>query len=209
MVGTARRKVFVVSLHRSGTQSVSDLLRRSGFNDCHFPGQVGAVDYQALCAGRELDRDFVVETMRPAFDSFDSVSDVPLPGLYDSLLKAYPDALYLAVTRRPFDWVRSVRRHLADRPFDTFEKVQYWRYIDGRPQTIGSISDHALLGMHFDHHAHLLRVMPENQFRLFDLGAKDLGEQICQFVGAEPVAIGDLDSMRNLHLLREMGLSGE
>ena len=65
--------------------------------------------------GREHDLEFIVDVLSSALDSYDSVTDVPLPVLYRQLHSRYPTARFILLLRNPFDWVRSVRRHLGKR----------------------------------------------------------------------------------------------
>src|SRR5262249_897541 len=135
------QKIFNVSLHRSGTQSVHDLLVRSGISSIHWPGNVKGVDYQSKVAGHESDLAYVTATLAPVINMVTAVSDVPIGALYDHLENTYHDSAFILVFRNPFDWVRSVRQHIGVREFNGFERVQYWRYIPGQPSSLRTIED--------------------------------------------------------------------
>ena len=49
-------KVFVVSLHRSATQSTGQFLQAAGMRICHWPARVDGVDYQSQVVGIETSR---------------------------------------------------------------------------------------------------------------------------------------------------------
>ncbi len=191
---SAGRKIFVVSLHRSATQSIRDFLRGAGFRSLHWPVQFGGVDYQAKIVGQETSAKFIADTLQPVFDMFDAVSDVPLPAIYEELDARYPTALFIATYRDPFDWVRSVRRHIGTRPFDEYERSQYWRYCSGRPDALTDISDAELLRMHLCHYAGLLSYFDSNsRFLLLDLADPNIGKQLSDFlsVPARPLPRSD------------------
>ena len=196
-------RIFVVSLHRTGTQSVHDLFLRAGLSAMHWPAEVEGVDYQSHAVGRETDRRFVAESLRPVFARFRAVSDVPIAALYDELDRMYPDARFVAVSRKPREWLRSVRRHVRERPFTTYERVQYWRYLHGHPERLADVSDDMLMRMHREHHAGL-----RDHFRgrpglgLFRLGDRDLGPRICTFCGVPSLPLRHVDYMSSLKACR-------
>src|SRR5690349_12829936 len=103
------KKIFVVSLHRSATQSTDLFLRNAGLNTCHYPSIVDGICYELRCLGWETVPQKIVVLLRRVFDSFDVVSDLPIPAIYEELDAMYPAAKFIAVYRKPSDWLRSVR----------------------------------------------------------------------------------------------------
>jgi len=75
------RKTFIVSLHRSGTQSVNRFLRDSGFNAIHWPVFFEGVNYQSLVEGVETSPGAITDALAPILEAFEAVSDVPLPAI--------------------------------------------------------------------------------------------------------------------------------
>ena len=193
-------KIFVLSLHRSATQSVHDLFLRAGLSAIHWPPTgVDGVDYQQKIAGREDDLAFVTETLDPVFRTVDAASDLPVPVLYRELEARYPQARFLAVRRKPEDWVRSVRRHLGDRPLAPFAKVLYHRYLATHPDRLCDVSDGDLLEMHREHHRAISQHFAgKANFALFDLEEPQLGERICAFLGLEPIELPYVDGERGM-----------
>ena len=57
-------KRFPINLHRSGTRSMTTLLRRYG-SVLQYPEEVRGVDYESQVIDRERDLDFVVELLAP------------------------------------------------------------------------------------------------------------------------------------------------
>jgi Sulfotransferase domain len=92
-------KIFVVSLHRSATQSTGRFLREAGFTVCDWLGSVGGVDYQSQAIGHEIDRRGIVQQLEPPFAQYEAFKDVPLPVLYRELEAVYPDALCRGAAR--------------------------------------------------------------------------------------------------------------
>ena len=66
-------KVFVVSLHRSATQSTGQFLRSTGMRICHWPAKVDGVEYQSQVAGIETDRKKIVRLLKPVWEAYDAV----------------------------------------------------------------------------------------------------------------------------------------
>ena len=187
-------KTFVVSLHRCAAQSTELFLKNAGLKTCHWPAVVDGVDYQSQIVGSETARKKIVRILKPVFDAYDAVSDVPLPALYRELDEAYPDARFVAIYRNPFDWIRSVRRHCADRPLDAYERVQYWRYLDDRPERLEDIADDVLLRVYLRHYSRLAAYFHGRQnFLLVDLGDREIGAQIASFLGVPPAEFPRVD----------------
>ena len=187
-------KIFVVSLHRSATQSTGEFLRSTGLRICHWPSKIDGVDYQSQVVGLETDRKKIVDILRPVFDAYDAFDDVPLPVLYQELDAAYPDARFIAVYRDPFDWARSVRRHCRNRKFDPYERVQYWRYLDEKPDTIDDIPDDVLVGVYLRHYEELVAYFRgRGNFILANLADPDLGKKLSSFLKIRPRKFPQVD----------------
>jgi hypothetical protein len=192
-----RGKIFVVSLHRSGTQSIDDIFIRSGLKSLHWPVLHGEVDVQSTVAGRESDLEFLADKLSPIVDDFDALSDMPICALYDVFARRYPDALFVATERPAADWISSVRWHIGPRTLLPYEKAGYWRYLPSRPERLADITDAELADLHFRHHAELRSFFRESRrLKLVQLGAPLAGEEICAFLGLPPLAMGKVDVMR-------------
>src|SRR6266542_4832370 len=96
-------KIFVLSLHRTGTQSVHDLFIRLGLSAVHWPAVVDGIDYQSQVIGREDDLGFVADLLTPVFEQVTAVSDVPVPVLYRELEAQYDNARFIAIRRKPHE----------------------------------------------------------------------------------------------------------
>ena len=92
--------IFNVSLHEPERKSMYDLFRRCGVKAMHWPARVKAIDYQEIVAGKETDLEFVASALRPVFEEFTEVSDVPLSALYAQLAQRYPSAKFYALLSR-------------------------------------------------------------------------------------------------------------
>jgi hypothetical protein len=189
-------KIFVLSLHRSATQSVHDLFVRSGLRAIHWPGYIDGIDYQSRIIGKENDPHFIASVLTPVFARATAFSDVPIPALYRVLDAQFRGAKFIAVRRAASDWVRSVRRHCAERKLNPYEKAQYFQYLPGYPDMISDVSDSELTEMHRKHHEAIsnffaLRV----NFGLFELNDPGLGQRICQFLGRPPIELRHVDDV--------------
>lgn len=192
-----RHKIFVLSLHRSGTQSTHDWFLRAGLRSMHWPSRVGEVDYEGQARGRETRRTALLQRLAPVIDGYEALSDVPFPVLYKELYAAYPQARYVALYRSPYDWLASVRRHVGERELDPFEKVQYWHYLKDRPRHLHGLPDERLLEMHIRHHGNLLNFFAKTpNFRLFHLTDSHVGEKLAAFLGLPPLAMRRVDAAR-------------
>jgi hypothetical protein len=183
-------KYFVVSLHRSGTLSVTDYLNRAGILAKHWPVDHDGVNLEEKIVGHETDAGFIMKVLAPVTERFDAVADVPIPVLYRELLSKYPDARFIYLYRSPFDWARSVRSHYAqahkEPEFRPFVRALYWTYFDWRPRRIDDLTDAQLIWMHCQHTANVVSFFAEaapSQLGCFDLTDKDCGAKLAAFVG--------------------------
>jgi hypothetical protein len=178
-----QKKVFVVSLHRSATQSTDLFLRKAGLNTCHYPSVVDGICYELNCLDCETERPKIFDLLRPVFDVFDGLGDLPIPAIYEELDAAYPEAKFIAVYRSPRDWVCSVRQHTQARNLMIYERVLYWRYLSDKPLTLNHVPDDALAELHRRHHQGLAaHFAGRNNFLMVDLAESDLGNRLSSFL---------------------------
>lgn len=187
-------RIFNLSLHRSGTQSLHDLFVQAGLRSVHWPAVVRGVDYQGQVAGRETDLELVAKILKPVFVGANVVGDVPTPALHRQLAARFAHARFFVIRRPPKDWVRSVRRHVGERPFDPFERVVYWTHFRDRPESLEGLSDEMLIQFY---QAHIQRLETffegSGRFRVFSLDEAALGQEVCRFCGLKPLPLGRRD----------------
>jgi glycosyltransferase involved in cell wall biosynthesis len=163
-------RIFNLSLHRNGTQSITDYLRQANLRVLHFPGRVFGEFLEIKVAGHELDDSYIIDVLSSPLDLFDAFCDVPLNVVYRKLSELYPDALFFAVQRNVFEWIKSVRGHCGGREFHIYERCQYWRYLHDRPTSIDEVSDAQLMEMYHRHYQELKEYFAESEnFRIFNL----------------------------------------
>jgi hypothetical protein len=179
-------KCFIISLHRSGTQSTAELLRKLGLRTIHWPARDKGTDLQAKIEGREMELEYVLDTIAPVIERYHAAADVPLPTLYRHLYSRYPGARFILLHRDPGGWVRSVRSHIGEREFAPFERVQYWHYFRDRPDRVAQLSDADLAWMYLRHTADVTEFFAQcgaRQFLAGDLNDIECGARIGAFLG--------------------------
>jgi hypothetical protein len=180
-------KCFVVSLHRTGTRAMCAFLR-TFLSVLQYPVRHKGIDLESKIRGREEDLEFIAETLGPALDAYDSVTDIPIPVLYRQLFRRYPTAKFILLLRDPFDWVRSVRRHIGERTLWPYERVQYWHYLQQRPLKLSEVDDQQLLRMNAKHTTDIIEFftqMAPHNLGVFELGAENTGRVIAAFLGID------------------------
>ena len=180
-------KVFTISLHKCGTSSIHTLTESFGLKSKHWPKVLGEYHFEEMVAGFVHDRIRVVEAMRPVFDRFQAVSDVPLPALYSELADAYPQAKFLLVTRDPVSWIRSVRNQTRRRALHPFEIMQYTRMAGHEVTDLTAVSDQQITAWFFKYHADVLQFFSAHPERLLfgSLADPDLAQRIADFLEVE------------------------
>lgn len=185
-------KYFVLSLHRSGTRSVTELFENLGLRAMHWPVRNNGVRLQPKIEGHETDLDYVLDVIEPVINKNDATTDVPIPVLYRELDKRYPNARFLLLRRRPAEWIRSVRKHIGERRFNPYERVQYWHYFPRKPAALGELSDSDLAEMcerHFSQVSNYFAKSCTKKFACFDLENLNTGMGIAAFLGSDSKAV--------------------
>jgi hypothetical protein len=125
----------------------------------------------------------IVQVLRRVFDTFDAVSDLPVPAIYEELDATYSNAKFIAVYRNPADWVRSVRRHTRSRNLNIYERALYWRYLANAPTTLDDVPDDVLLNLHQLHHERLFKHFNNRlNFVSVDVMDPDIGQKLASFL---------------------------
>ena len=179
-------KCFTISLHRTGTRSMSDFLS-SFCSVFQYPVLDRGVHLESEILGREHDLEFVADMLSPALESYDAVTDVPIPVLYRQLFFRYPTAKFILLLRDPFDWLRSVRRHIGKRALLPYERVQYWHYLKDRPMTLSEVDNQQLLHMNALHTADVIGFFQQrapDKLGVFELRPES-GPAIAAFLGID------------------------
>lgn len=187
-----KKKIFVLSLHRTATKSTNSLLCELGFSSMHNFSTLHGIDYRDKVAGFELNHPYIVEAFLPVINQIDSFADIPFPVLYKTLHSYYPDAYFIAIYRSFFDWVKSVRKHVGTRELSVFEKIQYWHYLPELPTHIDDVSDERLIGMHIFHYGQMRAYFESHsaaKFSLFHLTDPLLGQKITDFLGVQKTGV--------------------
>lgn len=160
----------------------------------HWPARVKAIDYQEIVAGKETDLEFVASALRPVFEEFTEVSDVPLSALYVQLAQRYPSAKFYALRRAASSWVTSVRKHIGAREFDPFEKVIYWHFFKQCPSSLSELRDLDLMRFHEWHYKQISECFKSApSFLELQLTDKGIGRRLCEFCGLSPIPLRIVD----------------
>jgi len=177
------RKIFNLSLHRSGTQSTWFFLKNMGFSSQHWPG----ADFDKRCEPflQTLDTAEVWNLYRPLVKMHSSFHDVPMPFVYDHIIKDFPDALYMIIVRRPSAWIRSVRQLMKGRELTVMERFLYWRMFESRWTTFAQYTDDELEYGYLKFISDVTNIMIASRanFRIFNLESPDLASSIAEFCG--------------------------
>lgn len=105
--GRARR-VFCISMQRTGTTSVGKFFRDFGFRWCGWPS-----DERNNWSGAWYDGDFERIFSSAEFRAADAFEDSPwfMPDFYKVLLHRFPEARFVLFTRDAASWFRSMVHH--------------------------------------------------------------------------------------------------
>lgn len=97
-------KIFNISLQRTGTQSLHDMLCRAGIKSIHWVGKHKINQYQLI-----QDKNDLIEKISILDNKFEAFNDMPYNILYDHYSKKYKDAKFIFVTRDFDSWWNSIQ----------------------------------------------------------------------------------------------------
>ena len=93
-------RIFGIGMHKTATTSLHQALKILGFDSFHWGTGEAPMIWQEMNA---LGRSSTLE-------QFYALSDLPIPLLYQSLDKAYPNSRFILTVRDEVDWLQSVKR---------------------------------------------------------------------------------------------------
>ena len=189
---------FQIGFNRCGTTAIAYFFKRCGIPAVHYDrGRLALRMRENLAAGRDpIDgyEQYRVITNMDYFaerDFYDGSKDFP------ALLAHYGDRARFILNTRPIEhWIRSLRRHRANRPVQMVESHYMWRY---------GTTDRAVVEDHWradwrEHHARVQREIPAEQLLVFDIES-DPPEKLCEFAGL-PLSYARLYRKQNPSLNR-------
>lgn len=136
------------------------------------------------------DPEMVMTMLAPVIDAYEAHSDVPWPGLFQQILKLYPDSRFVFVKRDPVEWWNSLARHwklnIVKRYLTTYEYIQYRNYVSLPRRHLVSLADGPLFQSALLKHTELAtKTIPPSQLLIVDLGDPAISEKLCRFLGLE------------------------
>lgn len=185
---TPHRKIFSLSFHKSGTTSLHQFFLANGVRSLHYPKTVNGVNYAKAVAEVADDPEAVLARLLPVIDAYDAHCDAPWGGLAPELVKAFPDARFVLLTRDPEQWWDSLARHWRlgsfGRYLSAFEYVQYRRYMPaerGRLYTRAD-KDHFIAAIRRQV-AEVQKIVPPDRLLTVDLADPDKARKLAEFLG--------------------------
>lgn len=181
-------KTFLISFHKLGTRSFNEFMQKHGFSTIHYPRNVNGRDFESEIEPFRDDPAMVVRYLAPVIEEADSHSDVPWPGLFPELMKAYPDARFVLGIRDPEEWADSVAHHWSldyvGRNLGNYEYCQYRPYLGGRAKEPFTKSDRPILiKALMAHNAEATRLIPADRLFTYNLGEVGVGAHLGDFLG--------------------------
>lgn len=83
--------VFVISLRRTSTRSIDQLLKLLGYRTIHWPHTIDCINLEEKIAEKEDDLDFVWEVLKKYTSKYNAFSDVPYSVLFQKAYYDYPN----------------------------------------------------------------------------------------------------------------------
>ena len=185
--------VFVISFHRSGTQSIHAFLKQAGYKSIHNPSGRSQMDFQSEWLGYERDLDYIFSNLiSHTVPKYSAISDNPMAALYVQAFETFPESKFILTIRDPNKWIASVRKHIGNRKFVPAEKVQYWKYLEHTPERLSEIDDQTLYTLYRTHQEKVLDFFTKtdalDQLCVIDLEKSEEvnGNQLSTFLNVSP-----------------------
>lgn len=194
-------EIFVLSMHRCGTQTIHNFLQKAGFRSGHNPSGKSSLDFQHLWKDRHTDLNFIFNTLiERSAPHFNAISDNPMAALYEQAFERFPKAKFILSSRNTSGWIKSVRNHIGDREMVPAEKIQYWKFSKKRPNRISDLSDTDLEHIFQSHQSFTQAFFAckgaSSQLFKLDLnisGLSNQSRQLSHFLGIPPQSLDHID----------------
>lgn len=177
------KKIFNLSLHRSGTQSFARFCEEEGYAVQHWPG----FKFDKMCepALSTLDTCFVWDIYRHNVNTKDVFADVPMPFIYRHAFESYPNSKFVLVTRPVNAWIYSVRKHTHGRELMVMEKIQYWSISEVKRDRLSDYNDTELEIIYRTHIINVINFMNHRDGNLLVVKINDpeIGDKLGKFLG--------------------------
>lgn len=185
LLGNKLRKIFNVSLHRSGTQSFVKFCRVAGLKVQHWPGY----EFDEMCAPAlsDLNCRFVWSKYAPFVKVKDAFADLPMPFVYRYAFENHPDSHFLLLTRPIPTWIESVRKQTGNRDLDVMEKLQYWKICFTKRNRLSRYNDTELGEAYKTHEQNVIDFMKKNNalFSMIRLNDPGISDQLKSIIGIQ------------------------
>lgn len=173
-----KEKVFIVSMPKAGTTSITDFLKNYGYNAMHWIGS--KVDVKSLKIG---EAEFFINFA----EAYDVCSDSPFHVLYPLLDKRYANSKFIFVDRNVTEWLNSTVKHRlkSGREFGHLEHnaltEEEMRYFDGKG--VLSYDEKSLQENYFKHKEKVIKYFEGREnFLIINLEDREIGQKICSFL---------------------------
>jgi hypothetical protein len=158
-------KIFGIGLSKTGTVSLTDILKILGYDAIHAPLPL------YLCDG-----------LRDTIDNHDGFTDSNIAYQYKELDKLYPNSKFILTIRPIIDWLRSYETFLLDRNIKidpNWRKLQYYLYgsrvFNRRKFRKGFVKHYYDVKKYF-------KDRPDDLF-IMDFGKTNRWKEVCDFLG--------------------------
>lgn len=191
-------KVIVLSLPRTGNQSIAKFLEDLGYSVLHSGGkEVFDMANKKNINIYDVDLDECIEVFMKTLDNYDSVCDSPYNVMYKDLFIKYKDCKFILIYRDYDSWQASIKKLYSNsRPniLHPMDRIQYWSYLESRPNYFNDISEDQLKNI-YDLHINNIREYFKDNDNFFEINLNEIenGYKIAKFLDK-----ADIFSQNNL-----------
>ena len=197
------RKLFNLSLHRSGTSSVSKMLRPV-CRSVHYTEQLSSPEILGL-VDKKLEQFLtnpgdLYEELRPTIHANDAFGDLPYAAMPEVLMREHSSGIFLIIMRDVGDWIASCRGHVQG-PLRPLEKLQYWSCGNRREVYLSGYSDEELQGFYLKHLLRVMKAATISGCELHVLWLNDplIGEKIASLIECPPLELPHINASNDAY----------
>ena len=184
------RKIFCLSLHKTGTTSFQRLMEANGLASIHGAKWLNGVNYRPPLEGAKEDRERIAEVLEPFLEHYEAFSDTPYNAIYPQLARKYPDAFFVLVTRDMEAWWNSIQKHwtlgVLGHHLTMLEYIQYHPYIADCSRVFTARDRNEIVDAHHRHIEEVTAALSGHRFLRVELEDPGIHAKIATFL-----ALGD------------------
>lgn len=177
-LGPVPTRIFGIGLHKTGTTSLHQALKRLGFDSWHWT---------SAHAAKAMWQEMTQAGRSPTLERWHALCDLPIPLLYKELDRAYPGSKFVLTVRGEDEWLKSVEKHFSpvfNRFRNGWDSDPFSNQIHHKLYHRTSFDAAVMINRYRRHNGEVWEYFQDrpNDLLIMDMRRSDGWEKLCRFL---------------------------